>query len=119
MKRLWILRVVLMGCVIWAGQGLGWAQQAPDTILYNGKILTVDNHEVNSNLGTIAQAIAIRDGKIVAVGANDQIRPQGGSNTKAIDLKGRTVMPGHRAHARSPSGLGPVESLYHEESCYR
>ncbi len=59
MKRQWVLRVVLMVCVIWAAQDLLWAQQAPDTILYNGKIVTVDNHEVNEDLGTLAQALAI------------------------------------------------------------
>ncbi len=80
--------------VSWAGQDFLWAQQAPDTILYNGKIVTVDNHEVNSDLGTIAEAIAIRDGKIVSVGGNAEIRRLEGNNTKSLDLKGRMVMPG-------------------------
>ena len=56
MKRHCVLRVVLMVCVIWAAQDLLWAQQAPDTILYNGKIVTVDNHEVNEDLGTLARS---------------------------------------------------------------
>jgi len=83
-----------MACGIWVGGGLAWSQQVPDTILYNGKIVTVDNHEVNEKLGTITQAIAIREGKIVAVGSNDQIRRLAGPNTKSLDLKGRTVTPG-------------------------
>ncbi len=108
MKSRWVLGLVVMMWVSWTGQALLWAQQAPDTILYNGKIVTVDNHEVNSNLGTVAQAIAIRDGKIVAVGANDQIRPLGGSNTKAIDLKGRTVMPGIALTHDHPQDWDPL-----------
>ena len=74
MKNRWVLGLAVMMWVSWAGQGLLWAQQALDTILYNGKIVTVDNHEVNSELGTIAQALAIREGKIVAVGNDVEIR---------------------------------------------
>src|SRR3990172_8317064 len=42
----------------------------PDTILHNGKIVTMDDPTVaiNSPTGTIAQAMAIRDGKVMAVG---------------------------------------------------
>ena len=94
MKSQWILRVALMGWVIWGGQGLVRAQQAPDTIFHNGKIVTVDNHEVNSELGAINEAIAIRDGKIVAVSSNERVLSLAGSITKSIDLKGRMVMPG-------------------------
>ena len=83
-----------MGWVIWGGQGLVWAQQAPDTILHNGKIVTVDNHEVNSELGAINEAIAILDGKIVAVSSNERVLSLAGSTTNSIDLKGRMVMPG-------------------------
>ena len=70
------------------------AQQSSDTILYNGKIVTVDDDSFTSNVGTIAQAIHIKDGKILHVGNNDQIRAMAGSETKVIDLKGRMVMPG-------------------------
>ena len=60
MKRQWILGVGVVVWGIWAGGSLLQAQQAPDLIFYNGKIVTVDNQEVNAELGTIAQAIAIR-----------------------------------------------------------
>ena len=90
-----IVFALLVVAGMWCGSGMGWAQQqAPDTILYNGKIVTVDNHEVNENLGTIAQALAIREGKIVAVGNNAGVRRLAGTNTESIDLKGRTVVPG-------------------------
>ena len=89
--------MAILVSVVWAAQSPVWAQQAPDTILHNGKIVTVDNHEVNANIGTIAQAIAIRDGKIVAVGSNAEVRRLAGSGTRSIDLKGRTVTPGFGA----------------------
>ncbi len=94
MKRQWVWGLAVMMWVSWAGQDFLWAQQGPDTILYNGKIVTVDNHEVNSELGTIAEAIAIRDGKLVEVGNNADVRRLAGANTKSIDLNGRTVVPG-------------------------
>ena len=59
-----------------------------DTVLYNGKILTADEQF------SIAEAVAIRDGKFLAVGTSARILPMAGSQTRRIDLKGRAVMPG-------------------------
>ena len=59
-----------------------------DTILVNGKIVTVDDRF------TVAQAIAIKGERIVRVGANKDIREFAGAGTRVIDLKGRTVIPG-------------------------
>lgn len=67
--------------------GLGFAQ-APDRILYNGKVLTVDRDF------SVASAIAIRGERILAVGETDEIRPLAGDDTEEIDLEGRTVIPG-------------------------
>ena len=64
------------------------AVAAPDLILHNGKIVTVDGRF------TIAQSLAIKDGRIVAVGTNADIRKRAGKDTQVIDLKGRTVIPG-------------------------
>ena len=66
----------------------------PDTILHNGKIATMDDKTSSSNPGTMAQALAIRDGKIIAAGSNQQILGLKGPQTKIVDLKGRTVVPG-------------------------
>ena len=108
MKNRWIWQIAVIVCAILAGQGLVLAQQAPDTILHTGKIVTMDNHEVNSNLGTIAEAIAIRGGKIVAVGSNAEVRRLAGSNTQSIDLKGRTVTPGFGATHDHPQDWDPL-----------
>ena len=59
-----------------------------DTVLINGKIVTVDKNF------SIVQAVAIQHGKLVAVGANDEVKPLIGANTEIIDLRGKTVTPG-------------------------
>jgi predicted amidohydrolase YtcJ len=60
----------------------------PDLAIINGKIITVDSKF------SIAQAVAVKDGKIVAVGMNDEIKSLAGKGTKTIDLKGGAMLPG-------------------------
>jgi predicted amidohydrolase YtcJ len=60
----------------------------PNLVLVNGKILTVDAQF------SVAQAVALRDGRILAVGTNDQIKRLVGPETRSIDLQGKTVVPG-------------------------
>ncbi|MGH9785839.1 MAG: hypothetical protein ACRD88_16835, partial [Terriglobia bacterium] len=73
----------------------GHAQQAPqEMVLYNGKIITVSDHSFTSNLGTVAEAMHVRDGKVLHVGTNATIRPMAGAGTRQVDLRGRTVIPG-------------------------
>jgi len=62
--------------------------QAPDLILTNGKIITVDERF------TIAQAVAIRSNRFTAVGTTQQITALAGPSTRRIDLHGRAVVPG-------------------------
>ena len=59
---------------------------APDTLLINGKLVVYD--------GPAAQALAVRDGKITAIGDVSSIRALAGPSTRVIDLAGRTVIPG-------------------------
>ncbi|MGW6456240.1 amidohydrolase [Streptomyces sp. NPDC055078] len=61
---------------------------APDLILTNGKIVTVDREF------TIAQALAIADGKIVAVGTQADVEALAGKGTEKVDLHGKCVVPG-------------------------
>ncbi|OFV99735.1 MAG: hypothetical protein A3F68_02420 [Acidobacteria bacterium RIFCSPLOWO2_12_FULL_54_10] len=93
-KKSLVFTMLAVVGLFWGSGLLQAQQQAPDTILYNGKIVTVNNHEVNANLGAIAQALAIREGKVLAVGTDADLRRLAGANTKSIDLKGRTVTPG-------------------------
>src|SRR4051812_44145952 len=62
--------------------------QSADTILINGKILTVDSQS------SVREAIALRAGRIQAVGPTADIRKLAGPSTRSIDLQGRTVIPG-------------------------
>ena len=61
---------------------------APDTILVNGRIVTVDADF------TIVEAVAIKDGRFVGVGDNEEIRALAGEDTEIRDLQRRTVVPG-------------------------
>jgi predicted amidohydrolase YtcJ len=59
-----------------------------DIVLVHGKVITVDGHF------TIAEAIAIKDGKIIGVGSNEEINAYIGDKTEIIELHNRTVVPG-------------------------
>jgi hypothetical protein len=80
MKRLtWTL---LIAAVVAASMALQAQQAAPDLILSNGKIITVDE------TFSLAQAVAVRGDRIVAVGTNQDINRLAGPNTRRIDLRG-------------------------------
>ena len=66
----------------------------PNLLIHNGKIVTVDDKTTSTNVGTIVEAMAVRDGKILALGSNQDILALKGPQTQVIDLKGRTVLPG-------------------------
>ena len=79
------------------------AQDAADLVLRNGKIVTVDtdNPEV--------QALAARDGLIIALGSNQDIAPYIGATTNVIDLDGALAIPGFiEGHAHF-MGIGNAE----------
>ena len=63
-----------------------WAQNT-DTVLTNGKIVTLE-------AAGIVEALAVTDGRIVATGRSDEIMRLAGPATRRIDLGGRTVIPG-------------------------
>jgi predicted amidohydrolase YtcJ len=65
------------------------AAPAPaDTVLRNGYVYTVDEHD------TVQQAVAVRDGLIVHVGSNSSAAAYIGPDTQVVDLAGRMLMPG-------------------------
>jgi len=71
----------------------------PDLILHNGRVYTVQPGN------TEAAAIAIRDGRILAVGADREILALAGKRTRQIDLARRRVLPGFNdAHAHPWAG---------------
>ncbi|MEX0700687.1 MAG: amidohydrolase [Planctomycetales bacterium] len=62
--------------------------QPAETVLVGGKILTMDRE------ARIVQAVAVRDGRIAAVGTDRKIRNLAGPKTRVIELNGKTVVPG-------------------------
>ncbi len=62
--------------------------QIPDLIFYNGKITTLNRTQ------PVAQAVAIKDGKFLAVGSDAEVMPLATEKTRCIDLKGKGVLPG-------------------------
>ncbi len=85
-----VLALVLLGISI-----LNVNAQSPllikyaDLVLYNGQVLTVDEDF------TVAEAIAVRDGRVLAVGNSGDILELAGPETMRVDLDGRTVTPGY------------------------
>lgn len=83
----------LIGCVFLLFISACSANKA-DLVVLNGTVYTTDNDS------TIAEAFAIKDKVIVAVGSNEQIKQWMGNGTQEIDLAGNTVIPGLvEAHA--------------------
>lgn len=82
-----------------------------DTVFTNGKVLTVDKRSI------VAEAFAVKADKFVFVGSNQQALTYINSQTKVIDLKGRTVIPGladshlHTAGGGSGIDLSEARSL--------
>jgi predicted amidohydrolase YtcJ len=62
--------------------------QSADTVLFNGKIVTVDKDF------SVQQAVAIGNGRIVATGTSAAMKKLAGDKAKLVDLGGRTVIPG-------------------------
>ena len=80
----WFIVPAVLGVV-----QLSSAQQAaPDLILHHGKIVTVDQRF------SIYPAIAVRDGRVVRLGSDDEILALKGANTRTEDLDGKMVIPG-------------------------
>ena len=60
----------------------------PDAIFINGNFITADA------AFSVANAVAVRDGRFLAVGSTDDIRSMAGPSTSIVDLNGATVLPG-------------------------
>ena len=101
-------RTAILAAALAAAAAAVTAQQQPaaDLVLTNGRIITVDNRF------SIAQAVAIRGERIVAVGTTADIVRLAGPGTRRIDLRGRAVVPGlidNHAHYMEEGVLWTVE----------
>ena len=73
---------------VFGGKGIPVEQNQADKIFLGGTIITVDDNNPE------AQAIAVHDGKIQAIGSETEVSKFRGSKTEVIDLKGNTLLPG-------------------------
>src|ERR1051325_4995324 len=81
-------KTLLLASLVVAAFTATASAQTADTILVNGKVVTVDARE------SVVEALAVRDGRIVATGTSAAMRKLAGASTRTIDLQGRTVIPG-------------------------
>jgi predicted amidohydrolase YtcJ len=88
-----VVRAALAVALV-AAPGAALADQHPDLIVHNARIITVDDPRPNNNPGTIAQAMAVRDGVILRIGSNDDVLGLRGTDTRVLDVQGRTILPG-------------------------
>ncbi|MBI4443511.1 MAG: amidohydrolase family protein [Acidobacteria bacterium] len=65
-----------------------------DLVIVNGKIVSMDDRGLNNNVGNVYQAMAVKEGRIIAAGTDARIRTLANSKTKVFDLQGMTVIPG-------------------------
>ena len=83
------------------------AQQVADTVYTGGKIYTVDRQQ------PWAEAVAIKDGRFIAVGSNADVAKFKGDDTTVIELSGRFVMPGFiDAHTHALNGADDKANLH-------
>ncbi len=83
LKQHLILRVLFILFIF-----IGCESNKADLIIENGIIYTMDD------FNPIAESVAVRSGKIIGVGSNHYIQSFIGNNTKVLDLKGTTMVPG-------------------------
>jgi predicted amidohydrolase YtcJ len=88
MKQSHTIRGMSAIAVAVAGLWAGTAQAQADLILTNGKVATMTKE------GEFVQAVAVKDGKVLATGSNAQVLKLKQANTQVIDAGGRTVIPG-------------------------
>lgn len=100
-------RLVLVSLSVLAFNACGSSasKETADTVLVRGQVVTLDPS------GTIAEALAVRDGHVVAVGRTEDILALAGAETETIDLAGKTVVPGFADNHYHSIGGGPGVDL--------
>ena len=81
------------------------ADTTADLLVVNGKVVTVDG------ASTVTEAVAVRGDRIVAVGTSARLRSLAGPQTRVIDARGRTVIPGLIDSHVHALGAAPVEAV--------
>ena len=94
-NRFWYLTVAMVWPFLFSSpvlaqptQGMEKSKDAADVIFINGKVYTVNTRD------PFAEAVAIKDGKFLAVGSAREIEKLAGKQTRVVDLGGAFAMPG-------------------------
>lgn len=104
-KRAFVCALILAG-VLYASACNKHKSPAADLVLVHARIYTVNSKE------PWAEAIAIRAGKIIAVGSDKEIAAYRGPSTRVIDAKENLVLPGFvEAHAHIMAGAAQLENI--------
>jgi predicted amidohydrolase YtcJ len=105
-RILFALLIVAALAPVFMAAGRSPAPQAPaDLVLTNGKVVTVDDKQPE------ARAVAVRAGRIVAVGTKKDIRRFIGPSTQVVDLKGALAIPGIIDSHGHFTGLGAAKMI--------
>jgi predicted amidohydrolase YtcJ len=104
------MRLVFAVAMIFLFSSAGAYAQQPsfaDLVIVHGHVWTVDPENAR------AEAVAVRDSRIVAVGSDREIAKWIGPATKTIDAQGKSVLPGFiDAHVHFSSGGGEISSVH-------
>lgn len=104
------VRRIAFSCALVAAAGISAQAQlprapAPDLVLLNGNVITVDRNF------SVAEGVAIAGDRIMTVGNGDQLRALADARTRIVDLKGNTVIPGLMDNHLHGAGGGPGVDL--------
>lgn len=101
--------VALIGFGVFVASSCSNMDSAPDVVLVGGPIVSPGAAWMPGIVAppVVPDAIAIKDGRVSAVGLADELRRSAGPNTRIIDLDGRTVLPGLTDNHLHSIGGGP------------
>jgi predicted amidohydrolase YtcJ len=103
-RRLVCCVFVVVSVLFW-NRTLPSQAPAPEAVFYNGRFITEHTGRPR------AEAVAIRDGRFVAVGGSAEVRALAGPATRQVDLRGQTVVPGLADNHFHSIGGGPGVDL--------
>jgi len=103
MKRI-AVRVSMLACVCSGALAMDASAETADKIWMGGAILTMNDAAMR------AEAVAEKDGMIIAVGTKDEVLKLKGESTKLIDLGGRAMIPGF-VDAHGHIFMGGIQAL--------
>ncbi|HKU75480.1 MAG TPA: amidohydrolase [Pyrinomonadaceae bacterium] len=97
------MKLILIAATLLLLISIPTQQSTADIVFKNGNVYTANDKSAK------AQAIAVKGDKIVFVGTNEAAQKFVGTNTRVVDLKGNTVLPGFTDSHQHLSGVGQRE----------